>query len=600
MEFRRLFEILLYQQAHFPNRKALNYRDAAGRWQALSTAECVALVDRYAAGLLDRDIRKGQRVALLAAHGSPWWHIADFALQKVGAVVVPVHPSLNSEHLIHILDDAGVRHCIVGDEASFQRLEQIRGSVPQLREVYSLEPVEGLRSFEDMLTLPVEHHQATFETYKAAIHEDDVATIIYTSGSTGKPKGVMLSHRNIVSNIHSVRKLVPVNCDKRVLTFLPLNHIFERMVCYLYMAVGASLYYASQANLRDDFRTVRPHYFTAVPRLLEKAHDYLWEEAARSGTLSRALLRWAIRLGKRYQGRRMPITYWWQRNLADLLVYRRWRKLLGGRVEGVVVGAAALQPDLARLFSAARIEVREGYGLTEAAPVVCFNRFEEGGYRFGTVGMPVPDIELRLQETDAPGNFEILVRGPNVMLGYHHMPEETARTIDTHGWLHTGDLGRWVEGRFLQLTGRKSELFKTSSGKFVAPEVVERALLDSPFIAQCMAWGSGRPWVSALIVPNFTLLQEWCRENDVHWTAPAFMVLNPRVEKLFRQQVAKANEQLAPHERVRRFHLLPEEWTVASGEITVSMKLNRKYIADRYARQLEKLYTEKVRPMVRL
>jgi len=600
MEFRRLFEILPYQQSRWPNRKALNYRAPGGRWVSLRTDECIELVNHYAAGLLDRGLRKGQRVALLAAKGSPRWHIVDFALQKIGAVVVPVHPALSSDHLIHILNDAGVRHCIVDDEACYQRLEQVRGSVPHLQEVYSLEVVEGLRSFEDMLTVPVEHHEAAFETYKAAIHEDDVATIIYTSGSTGQPKGVMLSHRNIVSNIEAVRQLVPINCDKRVLTFLPLNHIFERMVCYLYMAAGASVYYSASEDVIEDVRSVRPHFFTAVPRLLEKAHDYLWEESTRRGPVARTLIQWAMRLGKRYRGGHMPLGYWWQRNLADLLVYRHWRKLLGGRVEGVVVGAAALQPDLARLFSAARIEVREGYGLTEASPVVTFNRFQEGDYRFGTVGMPIPGVEVRLEETDAPGTFEVLVRGPNVMVGYLNLPEETARAVDAHGWLHTGDLGRWVEGRFLQLTGRKSELFKTSSGKFVAPEVVERALLDSPFIAQCLAFGSGRPWVGALIVPNFTLLQAWCRAQGIHWTAPAFMVLNPRVEKLYREEVQKANERLAPHERVRRFHLLAEEWTVESGEISVSMKLNRPLILDRYARQIEKLYSDQVRPLVQL
>ncbi len=592
MEFNRLFEILPFQLGRYSNKRALNYRDHLG-WHALSTQECIRLMEHYAAGLLERGIRKGQRVAIMARRSSPWWHLADFALQKIGAVVVPLHTDLSSEHIIHILNDAGVRHCIVADAYTYSCLETLRESVPHLVEVYSLEQVEGLRSFHDMLTLPTETHQAIFETYKAAIHEDDLATIVYTSGATGMPKGVMLSHRNIVSNIKSVSELIPIRRGKRVLTFLPLNHLFERMVCYLYMALGASVYYASDRMLLEDFKEVRPHWFTTVPRLLEKAYDYIWEQALQRSVLHRQMLAWAVRVGMKYAGGHMPLGYWWKRSIADLLIYRHWRRLLGGRVEGVVVGAATLQASLSSLFSAARIEVREGYGMTETAPVITLNCFESGKYRFGTVGIPIPGIEVRLEQVDESDTFEVWVRGPNVMVGYHGMPQETRQVLDARGWLRTGDLGRWVDGKFLQLIGRKSELFKTSSGKFVVPEVVENALLRSPYIAQCMAFGSGKPWVSALIVPNFTLLHRWCMEHQVHWTAPTFMVLNPRVEKLLEGEVDKANALLAPHERVRKFQLLADEWGVETGEITVSMKLNRARIAQRYRRQLDRLYKKK-------
>lgn len=591
MDYRRLFDIFPYQQAMYPTKIALAHKRGI-RWETFTTDECVVQIDRVSAGLLNLGLKKGDKVAILTFQGSPYWNFLDFGMQQIGVIPVPIHATVTQRELEYILHDAEVKYSIVANRELYERVAAAQPNVVGMKAIFTLEKLPDVRHWEELSIEPTPRHLAEMTALKAAIHEDDVATIIYTSGTTAEPKGVMLSHKNIVSNIKATIALVPINYSKKTLSFLPLSHIFERMVTYAYMATGVSLYYAERLETTlENLQEIKPHYFTSVPRLLEKMYEGILELGNRLPRIQRSMLKWAIRVGERYPDRRkLPFTYWVQLRIADLFVFRRWRRLLGGRIEGVIVGAAALQSRLARLFSAAGIEIREGYGLTETAPVIAFNRFEPGGVHFGTVGIPVPGVEVKIDALEGEEEGEILVKGPNVMLGYYKKPEETKRVLTEDGWFHTGDIGRIVHKHFLQITDRRKDIFKTSRGKYVSPMMLENLLKSSPYVEQCMVIGYNRPYVVALIVPNFPLLENWCEEHKVHWTGPQFMVLNLKVIQFYKSIMDELNEQLSSHERIRNFHLLHEEWTIESGVFTPTMKVKRDAVQKKYGREIEALY----------
>lgn len=590
MNFTRLFDILPYQAARYPQKIALAEKQS-GQWQSYSTQECLDLIDQLSARFLDFPLEQGDCIGIMTAIGSPAWNLIDLAWQQIGVVVVPIHASIKTSHLSFILKEANIHYCFVADQALYDLLKSV---APEIQ-AYAFTDIPDLPHWRSLLG-PIDAAQKErLAQKKASIKAGDLATIIYTSGTTGQPKGVMLSHRNIVSNIKSTISLLPVNYEKRTISFLPMSHIFERMAIFSYCAAGVSIYYARGVDtILEDIREVRPHYFTAVPRLLERMYDSILEQAASQGWLRRRLLRWSLQLGERFQSRRqMTLTYrlqWW---LAHLLVYRHWRNALGGKVQGVIVGAAALQPKLGQLFSAAGIEIREGYGLTETAPAISFNRFEPGGVHFGTVGIPVPGVEVKIEAPNEQGEGEILVQGPNVMMGYYKKAALTKEVIDEDGWFHTGDIGKIVYKRFLQITDRKKDIFKTSSGKYVAPQKVENLLKSSRYFSQCMIIGFKRPHVAALIIPNFVHLKRWCEEHEVHWTAPQYMVHNSKVEQFLRGVVRKINEQLEKEARVRRICLLHEEWSVPSGEYAQTLKLKRDFISEKYQKEIEEMYESK-------
>ncbi len=605
MDFTRLFEILEYQQKRYPQQVALAGREQ-GKWRTWSTAELLAKRDRVSTGLLHRGLHKGDKIGILAHCGSPQWAIADAAMLQIGVIPVPIHATSRADEIAHIIRDAGLRGCFVSNE---EMSSKIQAAGVALEFVFSFENDENvLRNdipkkpeyhsgvlWEDLAIEPSVHDFEKIKFLRDGIRENDLATLLYTSGTTGQHKGVMLSHANIVSNVKSVLAIVPVGPDVTTVSFLPLSHIFERMVTYVYQAAGTPIWYVDAVeNLPKILPEVRPHFFTAVSRILERMHERLLDERARAGTLKRKILDWAMALGERfpYSGARaMPLDYFFKRLLADFLFFRHWRKRMGGRLRYIAVGSAALQPRLGRLFSAARIDVREGYGLTETSPVIAFNRFEPGGVHFGTVGIPAPGVEVRIAAPDEEGEGEVEVRGPNVMAGYYNLPEETAARFTPDGWLKTGDLGKIEFKRFLKITGRKSVIFKTTAGKFVAPAFVEQQLMLSPFVSQAMAVGLNRPVVGALIVPNFVVLEEWCKANNVHWTAPQFMVLNPKLEKLFRQEVERINEEkLGTIEKVRAFQLLHEPWTSENGLLTPTLKLRREVLAKQFSEEIEKMF----------
>lgn len=592
MDFTHLFDLLDFQQRRYPRADALAGRRADGSWETWSTDQAIAERDRLSAGLLERKFHRNQRVGILAHKGSPRWALADAALLQIGLVPVPIHATARPDEIAHIVRDAELSAVFVSNELMFNRLQESGAAV---REVFSFEKIEGATPWETVICDPSEQEMEKIRYLRSSIGEHDLATLLYTSGTTGTPKGVMLTHANIVSNIKAVLAIVPVNTGTTALSFLPLSHIFERTVCYLYQAAGAGIWYAdSIETLPQTLREVRPHFFTAVPRVLERSYERLLEQRDKAGFLQKKLLNWALKLGERFPyagGQAMPLPYQLQRWLADVLVYRRWRKAMGGRVKAIAVGAAALQPRLGRLFSAAGVAVREGYGLTETSPVVAFNRFEPGGVHFGTVGIAAPGVDVRISEPDNTGEGEVEVRGPNVMAGYLGLPDETAARFTADGWLRTGDLGRFEHKRFLRITGRRSEVFKTTSGKFVAPAFVEQQLLTSSFVDQCFVTGLNRPYVAALVVPNFQHLEVWCRDNGVHWTSPQFMILNPKVQKVFRSEIEKTNEELlGKEERVQQFHLLADLWTAENGLLTPTLKLRRDVLLKTFAKEIEDLY----------
>lgn len=596
MDFHRLFEILDYQHRRFPQEVAFAGREHGG-WVKWSTAGALCERDALSTGLLVLGLQRNDRIGVLAHCGSPRWAIADAAMLQLGLVPTPIHSTARPEEVAFIAQDAGIRVFFVSNADMLALLQRSGAAVEQ---VLSFENLPDTLGWEALRQIPDEAARQEIQRRRNGIGADDLATLLYTSGTTGQPKGVMLSHANLVSNIKSVLAIAPVGPELTAVSFLPLSHVFERMVTYMYQAAGMSIWYVDALeHLPQALREARPHFFTAVPRVLERSYERLLERRRRAGLWRRKALDWAIALGERYPytGQYgMPLAYRLQRWVADLLVFRHWRRAMGGRLRGIAVGAAALQPRLGRLFSAAGVDVREGYGLTETSPVVAFNRFEPGGVHFGTVGIPVPGVEVRISHPDIDGIGEVEVRGPNVMLGYWNLPEETTARFTADGWLKTGDLGRIEQKRFLRITGRSGELFKTTTGKFVAPTFVEQQLLSSPLIAQCMAIGLNRPHVGALIVPNFDQLELWCRENNVHWTAPPYMLLNPKVLKNFEQEIQRINETaLGSVEQVLAFRLLAEPWTTENGLLTPTLKLRRREIEARFAKEIEQLFAPKKR-----
>jgi len=594
MDFRRLFDLLHYQEARFPNKAALLERNDMD-WQAWSTRACIDRMNEMSAALLELGLKRGDRAGIYAPLGSPDWLLLDLALQQIGVIVVPIHVGLSNEELAFMLKKAQVRICFAANRECYEDLALVRKNVLNLEQILTFRTLPDLPSLEEYMQEPSSEHLEYIQTSRASIHEDDLVTIIFTSGTSGHPRGVCLSHKNIVSNLKSVIAIVPVNCDHRVLSFLPLSHIFERVVVYTYLAVGASIHFTERpARLFELVKEVRPHYMTVVPLVLERWYEHILKQGKRRGGYRQRLLLWAVKQGKQYNGRfRIAPLYWLKLLLADILVYRHWRRQLGGRLTGVVSGAAALRTELTRLFSAAGIDVREGYGLTEASPVITCNRFEPGGYRFGTAGIPIPGVQIRIVDKDENGRGKIEAKGPNIMLGY--LNEENNQSVITEdGWLRTGDIGLLEDKRFLRVFGRAANVFKTGSGRFVSVNNLEQQLERSLYIQQAMVFGRNKPWLAAFIVPDFEYLEEWCAENDVHWTAPEYMIYNPVIQQLYRDQIDRLQKDHPAHERIKNFVLIHQPWTKESGLLTPTFKLRRDKILTKYQDKVAGLFPEQI------
>ena len=589
----RIFDFLDYQLNHFPKKDMFCGKEN-GQWTPYSTADVKDIVNRLSAGLVklglsghNMQIEQQDKVALISKN-RPEWLMLDLACQQIGVALCPIYPTTNINELEFIFNDAAVKYVFVSGQDILDKVTIIRERVPSLSGVFSFDELAGAEYWKTILNDHSAEELAKLETTKAGILPGHCATIIYTSGTTGTPKGVMLSHRNIVSNVLNSVNSFPFEEDTsaRALSFLPLNHIFERMVSFIYIYRGISIYYAENLDtIGENLKEVQPNLFSTVPRLLEKTYEKIMAKGAELTGLKRKLFDWSLALANEYDNERSKGLYYnMQLALANKLIFSKWREALGGNLRFIVTGGAACQVRLIRIFTAAGIPIYEGYGPTENSPVISVNRKEKGGTRFGTVG---PVIEGQQVKLEADG--EICVKGPSVMMGYYKRPDLTAETI-IDGWLHTGDIGVFEENKFLKITDRKKELFKTSGGKYVAPQPIENKMKESPFVEQMMVVGAEQKFVGALIVPSIPNLREWMQHKGIPFTTAEDAVNNPKVLDLYRELVDSFNKFFNHVEQIKKFELLPNEWTIDTGELTPTLKLKRKVIMEKYKAAIERIY----------
>ena len=590
-EPRRLFDCLDYHLERVPLNDMLTGKEA-GQWKKFSTQQVREIVDDLSAGLLslgigpnDMSVEKRDKVAILSKN-RPEWLMLDLAVQQIGAILTPIYPTINVNELEFILNDAQVKIAFVNDEELYLKVLSLRSKVPSLREIFTYEHVANARHWKEVTAMSTPALKQQIKPISEKIKYEDLATIIYTSGTTGTPKGVMLSHQNILSNVLDCIPCFPPGENLRSLSFLPLNHIFERMVSYLYLFRGTSIYYAeSLETIGDNLKEVKPNMFTTVPRLLEKVYDKIMQKGAQLTGVKKKLFFWAHGLAEKYEiNKNQGAWYNMQLALANKLIFSKWREGLGNNIKCIVTGGAACQVRLIRIFTAARIVIMEGYGLTETSPVIAVNRYQEYDRMFGTVGPLIDNVEVKIAE-----DGEILSRGPNVMMGYYKRPDLTEEVI-TDGWFHTGDIGMMVDNKFLKITDRKKELFKTSGGKYVAPLPVENKLKESPYIEQVMIVGSEKKFVGALIIPSFPNLREWCRQNNITDAPNDSLIRHPGVIELYKELVESFNKYFNQVEQIKKFELLPHEWSVDSGELTPKMSMKRKVIMEKYRDAIERIY----------
>ena len=564
----------------------------SGKWRKYSTAEVKTIVDNLSAGLLSLGIGCGDmtpegrdKVAILCKN-RPEWVMLDLAVQQIGAMLVPVYPTINVNELEFVMKDAQVKMAFVNDEDLYLKMLSLKEKVPSLKEIFTFEHVANAKYWKEVTALSTPELIDRIKPISDKITYEDLATIIYTSGTTGTPKGVMLSHRNILSNVMACIPCFPPGDNLRSLSFLPLNHIFERMVTFQYLFNFTSIYYAESLDtIGDNLKEVKPSMFTTVPRLLEKVYDRIMQKGNELTGLKKKLFFWAHSLAEKFEiNKDQGVLYKMKLNIANKLIFSKWREGLGNNLKCIVTGGAACQVRLIRIFTAARIPIMEGYGLTETSPVISVNRYEESGRAFGTVGPLIDGVEAKIAE-----DGEILCKGPNVMMGYYKRPDLTAKDI-VDGWFHTGDIGTLTENNFLKITDRKKELFKTSGGKYVAPLPIENKLKESPFIEQVMLVGSEMKFVSALIVPSFPNLRDWCRKNSITDDHNDQLIRNPKVNEMYKDLVESFNKYFNHVEQVKKFELLPDEWSVDTGELTPKMSLKRKVVIEKYRDSVERIY----------
>ena len=595
-EPRRLFDCIQYHLERSPTDDMLAGKDG-GQYKKYSTAQVSEIVNDLSAGLLaigvgpgDMSVEGRDKVALLSKN-RPEWIMLDLAVQRTGAILTPVYPTINISELKFIFCDAQVKIAFVNDEELFLKVLSIKDQVPSLKEIYTFEHVANAKHWKEIFALSTPALKEQVKSISEKISYEDLATIIYTSGTTGTPKGVMLSHRNILSNVMACIPCFPPGEKMKALSFLPLNHIFERMVTYLYLFRGTAVYYAESLDtIGDNLKEVQPHLFTTVPRLLEKVYDRIMQKGNDLSGVAKKLFFWAHGLAEKYEiNKKKSAWYRLQLNIANKIVFSKWREALGNHIKCVVTGGAACQVRLIKIFTAARIPIMEGYGLTETSPVIAVNRFDEKQRMIGTVGPLIDGVQVKMAE-----DGEILCKGPNVMMGYYKRPDLTAQEI-TDGWYHTGDIGMLVEGKnspdkILKITDRKKELFKTSGGKYVAPLPIENKLKESPFIEQVMLIGAEKKFVGALIVPSFPNLNDWARKNNVDGYNKEELIQNPKVVEMFRELVETFNKFFNHVEQVKKFELLAHEWSVETGEMTPKLSLKRKVIMEKYRDAIERIY----------
>jgi len=589
----RLFDVLSYQLEKFPKKNMLNAKEN-GEWKGYGTAEVQTIVNRFSAGLLKLGINgnnftpEGSHKIAIISNNRPEWIFTDMAVQQTGAILVPIYPTTNPLELEFILNDALVKYIFVSDAALFEKVNSIKSKVASLQGIFTFDKIEGATHYSKVIETADEENLQRIERIKSEIPNSHLATIIYTSGTTGTPKGVMLSHSNLMSCIFFSKASFPFEDapQNKVLSFLPLNHIFEKCVTYIYLFSGIDIYYAESLDkIVNNLKEVKPGGFTTVPRLLERVYEGIMAKGAELKGFKRSLFLWSVALATRYDNNKSGgALYNMKLMIARKLVFSKWREALGGNIQFIVTGGAAASEKLLRIFNGAGIPIYEGYGPTENSPVVCINRKSKGDSMYGTVGPVLSGIEVKLAE-----DGEILVQGPTVMQGYYKRPDLTAETI-INGWLYTGDIGVWVNKRFLKITDRKKELFKTSGGKYVAPQPIENKMKESRYISQILVVGPERKFVGALIVPSVNALKEWMKQKGLSYTTTEDLIKNEAVLNLYKQIIEEYNQNFNHVEQIKRFELLPREWSIETGEMTPKLSLKRKVIMEKYKDAIERIY----------
>ncbi|MFH7017522.1 AMP-dependent synthetase/ligase [Flavobacterium sp. FlaQc-47] len=584
----RLFDFPYYQQETYNLQVALATKKN-GVWEKTSSQEYIEKANAVSRALLRMGVQKDDKIALITSSNRTEWNIMDIGILQTGAQNVPIYPTISEEDYEYILNHSGSIYCFVSDDEVLQKVNAIKANVPSLKEVYTFDEISGAKHWSELLTLGSdESNQSEVEAKKDSINEDDLATIIYTSGTTGKPKGVMLSHKNIVSNVLDSAPRIPFDAGKSTaLSFLPICHIFERMILYIYQYYGVSVYFGeSIEKISDNLKEVRPTVITAVPRLLEKVYDKIYAKGAELTGIKKKLFFWAIDLGLKYEPYGANgFWYEFQLKIARKLIFSKWKEGLGGNLELLVSGSAALQPRLTRVFAAAELPVMEGYGLSETSPVIAVNDQRNKGFKIGTVGKVIQNVEVKIAQ-----DGEILCKGPNVMMGYFKDPEKTAEALQD-GYFHTGDIGEIDSEGFLKITDRKKEMFKTSGGKYIAPQLIENAMKQSRFIEQIMVIGEGEKMPAAFIQPNFEFVKEWAKIHKITLGSTDKEISeNPDVIKRIDEEVEGINEKFGHWEKIKRFELTPDVWSINGGQLTPTLKLKRKIIKEIYKDLYLKIY----------
>jgi long-chain acyl-CoA synthetase len=588
MEPKRLFDLLYWQKEQYNLSVSVATKEN-GNWKTYSTQDVIEIVNNLSKGLLEKGVGPGDKVAIISEN-RPEWNFADLAIQQIGAISVPMYPTITVEDYRYIFGHSETKLIFVSSADLYNKSSKAREGT-NVEHIYTFDNVSDAPNWKELEKEGQGKDDTRLEEWKAAVKPEDLVTIIYTSGTTGKPKGVMLTHYNIMSNVMEVRRMLEmdeqfVKGQAKILSFLPLCHIFERTACYCFIYLGGSIYYAeSMETIAANIQEVKPNLFNTVPRLLEKVYDKIVSKGYELTGVKKNLFFWALNLGLKYE----PFTdmgFWYnfQLKIARKLIFSKWQAALGGELYRINCGASALQPRLARVFWAAGIQVAEGYGLTETSPGVSFNIPKPGKIKIGTVGPILNGVEVKIA-----GDGEILVKGPNVMQGYFKEPEMTADVI-RDGWFHTGDIGEIVDGAFLKITDRKKEMFKTSGGKYIAPQPMENKFKESILIEQISVIGDNRKFPSALIVPSFDTLREWCRKHDIEYSTDAEMVKDAKVIAKIKSEVDKYNENFGQWEKIKKFTLMSKPWGIDTEELTPTLKLKRRIINEKYASEIEAMY----------
>ena len=590
METTRTFDILKRMQIQFPDKTDVLAGKVEGKWRRYTVQEYIDYCDWVSYALLSTGIKKGDKIAIIS-NNRPEWNFTDFGISQIGAVSVPIYPTISSEEYAYILGHVEPKLVFISDKSLYEKIKPITVQNPGISDIYTFDDISKAKQFTEFIKLGKERASGLkeeLERAKAAVKPSDLVTIIYTSGTTGFPKGVMLVHSNLVSNFIEQSFIHPLGPEAKVLSFLPLSHIYERSLTYHFQYKGVSIYYAeSVGTIMDNLKEIRPDVIAVVPRLLERIFDRIISKGKELRGLKKIIFFWAVNLGLRYElNGGNGWFYEMKLLLANRLIFKKWREALGGKLKIISSAGAPLQPRLIRIFWAAGIQILEGYGLTETSPVVTINNLISGEVMFGTVGPVLKDVQVKIAE-----DGEILTKGPNLMVGYYKEPKLTEEAIDSDGWFHTGDIGTFINDKYLKITDRKKEIFKISSGKYIAPQVIENKLKESMFIDQVMVIGENQKFASALITPDFQFLHKWASDENILFRDNEELISNTLVFARYQKEVNEMNLSLSDHERIKRFRLIPDEWTSQTGELSPTLKLKRKVLYLKYCDVISEIFS---------